>query len=131
MFYQVWSTPLITITKNSWINEIITLCGGKNIFADLMGVSPEISMDAVITANPDVIIGTQSVRNSETAGSLKQWQRWPQLAAVQAKHLLVVDPDLIERASPRVLDGMEKMCHALSFYALSNSSEPTSGSSVN
>jgi iron complex transport system substrate-binding protein len=114
VFYQVWPIPLITITKNSWINEVISVCGGQNIFADLKGIAPEVSLEAVIAANPDVIIGTRSVQNSLASEPLQQWQHWSQLAAVQSKRLFTIDPDLIERASPRVLDGVERICGFLS-----------------
>ncbi|MBV8802592.1 MAG: cobalamin-binding protein [Gammaproteobacteria bacterium] len=107
VFYQVWATPLMTITKNSWINEIITLCGGKNIFADLNGVAVEVNVEGVVVANPEVIIGTQT-------DGLKQWQAWPKIRAVHTKHIYAIDPDLIERASPRVLNGVEEVCWRLS-----------------
>lgn len=106
VFYQVWPQPLMTITKNSWINEVISFCGGKNIFADLNGVAPEINIESVIVNNPDVIIGTRQ-------DSLKQWQAWPQLTAVKTKRLLMINSDLIERASPRILNGIEEMCQSL------------------
>jgi iron complex transport system substrate-binding protein len=110
VFYQIWPKPLMTITKNSWINEVISLCGGKNIFADLRGVAPEVNIEAVIAANPDVIIGTRSADDPLARDPLKQWQQWPQLAAVQNKHLVTINPNLIERASPRILEGVEEMC---------------------
>jgi iron complex transport system substrate-binding protein len=103
VFYQVWPMPLMTVTKRSWIDEVITLCGGKNIFADLHGVAPEINIEAVLAADPDIILGTNSK-------ALQQWQAWPTLRAVQRKQVYVIHSDLIERASPRILDGVQEMC---------------------
>jgi iron complex transport system substrate-binding protein len=107
VFYQVWPQPLMTITKNSWINDAIMLCGGKNIFADLHGVAPEVNIESVITANPDVIIGVRSKQNWQ-----KIWHSWSQMIAVQKNHVFTLSPDLIERADMRVLDGAEEMCQA-------------------
>lgn len=107
VFYQVGSQPLMTITKNSWINDVITLCGGKNIFADLKGAAPVVNLESIITANPDVIIGSSSRYNLE-----KFWTKWSKMSAVQKNHFISIDPDLIERASSRLLKGADKMCQA-------------------
>jgi len=100
VFYQVWSKPLITVTKKSWINELIILCGGKNIFADLQGTAPEVNLEAVVVANPDVIIGS----------GVENWNAWPQLSAVQHHHVITLNHDLIDRAGPRILVGAENLC---------------------
>lgn len=110
VFYQTWPNPLITITKNSWINEVISLCGGKNVFAELKGVAPEVNFEAVITANPEVIIGTNSHNNWK-----KYWQPWRMIRAVRDQYLFSVNPDLIERAGPRLLDGAEEMCKLMDY----------------
>lgn len=98
VFYQVWSQPLITITKNSWINDVIELCGGKNIFADLPGVSPQVSMEAVIARQPAVIFGDPTI-----------WQQWLRLHA----RFYYLNPDLIERAGPRLIEGATVICRDL------------------
>ncbi len=108
VFYQVWPQPLMTITKASWINEVITLCGGKNIFADLIGVAPEVSVEAVIRQNPAVIIGSKSQYTWQ-----RQWDKWPELFAVKKKAVYAIDADLIARAGPRVLEGAEEMCYCI------------------
>lgn len=115
VFYQVWPQPLITITEKSWINEVISLCGGKNIFAELRGVAPEINIEAVIKANPDVIISNES-RDAWKA----KWREWPELTAVKQNDLFSLDPDLIERAGPRVLNGAEKMCKMIAVVRTRN-----------
>lgn len=114
VFYQVWQQPLITVTKASWIHDAMTLCGGKNIFANLRGAAPEVNLEAVIVANPDVILGAASKQDWKAF-----WRRWPQLNAVKKNHLFTVNPDLIERASPRILAGVREMCQALDMTVLS------------
>lgn len=94
VFYQVWPKPLMTITKTSWINEVITLCGGKNIYENLRGAAPQVSLESVIVANPDVIMGSR----------VENWQR---------KHVYQIDTNLIERAGPRLLNGVDSMCKQL------------------
>lgn len=108
VFFQVWPNPLITITKNSWIHEAISLCGGKNIFSDLKGTAPEVSLEAVLLANPDVIIGTDNNPKWQV-----HWQKWNKMHAVKNQHLFSVAADRIERASPRLLEGTEDLCNAI------------------
>ncbi len=108
VFYQVWMQPLITVSKSSWINEVISLCGGRNIFADLKGAAPAVNLEAVITANPDVIIGTDTPRDWQ-----KIWRTWKQLNAVLNNHIYSVNPDWVERAGPRILDGVASICRDL------------------
>jgi iron complex transport system substrate-binding protein len=109
VFYQVWPNPLMTITKNSWINEAISLCGGENIFANLYGVAPEVNVEAVIAANPDVIIGTDAANDG-----MRQWQAWHELNAIKNHNTYFIHADLIERAGPRILDGVLEVCQSLS-----------------
>lgn len=108
VFYQVWQQPLITVTKNSWIDDVITVCGGKNLFGDLMGASPTVNLEEVVVRDPDVIIGTKSGRDWRGF-----WQRWPGMKAVKMGNVVGVTADYVERASPRVLMGVGEVCGVL------------------
>ncbi len=108
VFYQVWPKPLVTISKASWINDVISLCGGKNIFANLKGAAPEVNLEAVLVANPEVIIGTDTKLDWE-----KMWSAWPQISAVYNQHLFAINPDWVERAGPRLLVGVDAICRDL------------------
>ena len=110
-FYQFWHQPIFTISGNHVINEVIHLCGGQNIFFDLPTLSPQISLEAVLKANPEVIIasGADALRPEW----LDNWQRWPSLSAVQAHHLYFIPPDLILRHTPRILEGAAMLCKHL------------------
>jgi len=109
VFFQIWSYPLMTISNKSWINDALKICGGKNIFADLPGVAPIVNIEAVIAQNPDVILGTTDHQWQQ------KWQSWPELTAVKNNALFSIDPDLIERASPRILLGIQGICRDLQF----------------
>lgn len=108
VFYQIWTTPVITIAKGSWINEAITFCGGKNVFESLKGAAPEITIEAVIIENPDIIIS--SIKKEEWKNT---WLAWSDLQAVKEKRLLTVHSDLIERPGPRLMDGVTELCIAM------------------
>jgi iron complex transport system substrate-binding protein len=107
VFYQVWNEPLISVGGNELINDIITLCGGENIFADL-GLAPKVSVEAVLERDPALIIASgMDIARPEW---LDDWRRWPQLQAVANERLFFIPPDLVQRHSLRVLGGALQMC---------------------
>ncbi|MBT8146082.1 MAG: cobalamin-binding protein, partial [Gammaproteobacteria bacterium] len=90
VFYQVWDSPLITAGGNELINDMITLCGGQNIFADLSLIAPKVSTESVLVRNPQVIIASgMDIARPEW---LDSWENWPQLEAVSAGHLYFIPP---------------------------------------
>ncbi len=105
VFYQIGSYSLITINRDSWINQVITLCGGRNIFANANFIAPEVSWEAVVAANPHVIIS--DVMNESWK---KHWMARPYITAVKNHLLFAVHPDIISRAGPRLLEGVEQVC---------------------
>ena len=107
-FYQVWDVPLITSGGNELINDIISLCGGQNIFADLELVAPKISEESVLVRNPEVIIA--SGMDIERPEWLDDWKMWPSVSAVEKNHLYFVPPELLQRHTPRALLGARQMC---------------------
>ncbi len=111
VFYQIWDSPLMTINGDHLINRVIELCGGHNVFEQLPVLNPTISLEAVLAQNPDAIIA--SGMDKERPEWLDDWRHWPQLAAASAQHLFYIPPDLLQRATPRLLDGAEQLCRAL------------------
>ncbi len=108
VFYQVWDSPLISAGGNELINDIIRLCGGRNIFADIALVAPKVSIEAVLQRDPEAIVA--SGMDIERPEWLDDWKRWPSLRAVAADKLFFVPPELLQRHTPRALDGAAQMC---------------------
>ena len=111
VFYQVWDQPLMTVGGGHWIDQVITLCGGENVFADLRTPTPTVSLEAVLAAAPEVILAG-GMGGKEPAW-LARWRQWPALPAVRAGHLHAIDPDWLQRAGPRLLLGARAVCGAL------------------
>jgi len=107
VFYQVWHAPMISVGGAELINDMISLCGGHNIFADLR-VGPRVDAESVINSNPDVIIASGS--DSAYPQWLNDWRRWPDINAVANNHLYAIPPDLVQRHSLRALQGVRQMC---------------------
>lgn len=111
VFYEIWHQPLMTVNGEHLISHIIRMCGGRNIFTGISTLAPAVDREAVISANPDAIIASGVAKGRPEW--LDQWRNWPQLAAVQGQHLYFIDPDLIQRHSPRLLQGARIMCEQL------------------
>ena len=103
-FYQLWYPPLTTVASGSFIQEIMTMCGAENPFADSKAPYPQLGEEAVLAANPQVIFATQH------GSDLQHWLKWPQLAAVKNKQLYLLNADWLHRLSPRIVLGIEQMC---------------------
>ncbi len=108
VFYQVWHQPLMTISGEHIISQVIGLCGGRNVFASLSTLAPKISPEAVLRKDPEVIVAGNSALNY--SGWKDDWRRWPALRAVKNDHLFYVNPDIIQRHTPRILQGAGVLC---------------------
>lgn len=111
VFYQAWDMPLMTIGGSQLISSVIRLCGGRNIFADLRAPSPMVSKEAVIAADPEVIVVASDA--GQNAEELSIWKDWPRMTAVKRGQFVVLDPATITRATKRILIGAQSLCEAL------------------
>lgn len=111
LFYQIWDKPLMTINDAHLIGEVIGLCGGVNVFGDETALAPRVSREAVLVANPEVIVAGGS--GEDNRAWLEDWRRWQGLTAVQRDNLFFIPPSLIQRHTPRILEGAERLCHHL------------------
>ena len=109
VLYQLWSTPLMTVAKNSWIQQIIGVCHGKNVFYDAASDYPQVSLENVLLTLPEVIL------QSEEEGNVKgiDWRKWTEIPAVKNQHIYQLNADLLHRATPRALLGVKAVCDAL------------------
>lgn len=107
VFYQISPQPLYTVGGRHPISDMIALCGGENVFAELEQLAPVVSLEAVLARNPQVIIA------ANPGGQLERWLRWPGLAAVTGNTLYTVDASLVSRPSTRMLQGLRQICSHL------------------
>ena len=111
VFYQVWPNPLITVTDKQIIGNVIRICGGSNIFAGLGTPTPQVGKEAVLAKNPDTIIA--SGMNEARPDWLDEWKHWTFLRAARYDNLFFIDPDIIQRHTPRILLGSRQLCEVL------------------
>jgi len=106
IFYQVSERPLFTLGAKHVINEVLALCDGVNVFDDLNTEAASVDLEAVLARDPmAIVIGGDEGSESETL-----WASYQDLRAVACDNILHVDPALLVRPTPRVLDGARKLC---------------------
>ncbi len=108
VFYQIWKAPLMTVGGPQIISDAIKLCGGENVFGHLGKMAPTVSVEAVLEADPEAIVAT-GMGDSKPEW-LHDWDKWTQLTAVKRDNLFHINPDIMQRHTPRILDGAEKLC---------------------
>lgn len=111
VFYQIWRQPLMTIGGRQIISDAIRLCGGENVFAALAAMAPTVDVEAVIAADPEAIVA--SGMGDAIPEWLADWKRWPTITAVRRDNLFSLPPELIQRHTPRILEGTERLCRDL------------------
>ena len=108
-FYQIWNAPLITVNSEHLISDVVLRCGGVNIFSGAALLTPIVSLENVVMANPDVIL----ISNSNLQSGLESWGRFPLMRAVANERIVEIPPDLIQRNTPRILEGAKMICGVL------------------
>lgn len=108
VFYQLWPQPMRTVNKDTLINQLIDVCQGQNVFSDNPTPYPQISIENVIVAQPEVIILPE--QTSEQEIPMIEWHKWPEIPAVKHDRFIGINADLTHRFSTRMLDGIEDMC---------------------
>lgn len=104
VFYQVSSRPLYTISGGHFISELVALCGGRNVFADLNELAPAVDVEAVLARRPEAIVGASG------GEAFDAWRRFETLPAVRDGNLLAVDAAHLGRASTRLDDAGRRLC---------------------
>jgi iron complex transport system substrate-binding protein len=110
-FYQIWKQPLMTVGGGQVISDVIRLCGGTNVFADLKALAPQVTVEAVLAADPAAIVA--SGMGEARPEWLDDWRQWRTLNAVKRDNLFFIPPDLIQRHTPRIVEGAEQLCRHL------------------
>lgn len=111
VFYQIWHSPMQTLNGNHIVSDVINLCGGINVFGNAPAIAPVVGIEAVLSADPQAILVSGTGMTAPTW--LSEWRTWPTLQAVRNKHVYFIPADLLQRHTPRILDGAQQVCSKL------------------
>lgn len=112
IFYQISDLNLYTVNRHHLIGEAIALCGGDNIFADSIIKVPQVSIEAVIAASPDLIVFSSGANRDDDSWT-SRWRPFNTVPAVANGHLYSLPAAIITRPSFRMVTGIEKLCELM------------------
>jgi ABC-type Fe3+-hydroxamate transport system substrate-binding protein len=108
VFWHVWDDPLITIGGGSYMTELVAIAGGRNVYAELPDVSPQVSREDVLRRDPDVVIA-----GPQGAKRIAADVAWRPLRAVRDGRVVVVDTNLVGRPSVRLGEAARSLARLL------------------
>ena len=104
--------PLTIVAGKSFINQMIIDAGGKNVFDYLTERYAEVTPQAILQANPEVVI-IPSSNDKEFQNLINQYPNLANLKAVADHRVYAMDPNLVFRPGPRVIEGAVVMANIL------------------
>jgi iron complex transport system substrate-binding protein len=111
VYLEISEQPLMTVGRSSFINEIVERAGGVNVFADIDKEYPVVSQEQVIARNPDVVFILHPVSDHTEFGKRLGWH---DINAVKNGQVFDdVNPDIVLRSGPRVVDAVEAIARRL------------------
>jgi iron complex transport system substrate-binding protein len=108
---EIDQEPLITVGRSSIQGDLIQRAGGENVANSIDQRYPVFSLEKVLMAQPDIILFTGMAEATTLAARKKYWRTWDMLPAVKADRLFWINPDLVDRPGPRLVDGLELLAN--------------------
>jgi iron complex transport system substrate-binding protein len=107
VFFQVGLDPIVTVGRNTFIDELVGIAGGASISSGDRTRYPRYSVEEVLARKPDIIVISTMERAKDPSAVAEIWRRWREIPAVANGRIHPLDPDLIARPSPRIIDALE------------------------
>jgi len=111
VFYQISQRPLMTLSGRHFVSDALTLCGGRNVFANAPIIAPEVDAEAVLAADPQVIIAARSDPADKSWQDF--WLRFGNVRAVRDGNLMAIRGEEMHRHGPRAIASTARLCELL------------------
>ena len=113
VFIQIADAPIVTVGKGSFADDLIRLAGGENIAGKEKEVYPRFGMEEILKRSPEVIVISSMNPKGDYQKILQEWNRWKTIPAVKNGRIHLIDSDLLDLPSPRIIDGLEELARVL------------------
>jgi iron complex transport system substrate-binding protein len=113
VFVQIGDAPIVTVGKGSFADDLLRLAGGENIAGKEKEVYPRFGMEEILKRSPEVIVISSMNPKGDYQKILQEWTRWKTIPAVKNGRIYLIDSDLLDRPSPRIIDGLEELARVL------------------
>ncbi|HMK52476.1 MAG TPA: cobalamin-binding protein [Thermodesulfobacteriota bacterium] len=109
VFFQLGDAPMVTVGKGTLANDLIRLAGGRSISENEPTSYPVYSIETVLLKAPEIIIMTSMDSKKNTPQLIKKWESWKSIPAVRMSMIYVIDSNLVDRPTPRIVEGLEAL----------------------
>ena len=109
VFLQIGEAPIVTAGRGSFADDLIRLSGGENVAGDEKKLYPRFGMEEIIKRAPEIVLISTHNPKADYQKILHDWSKWETIVAVKNGRIYLIDSDLIDRPSPRIIDGLEEM----------------------
>jgi iron complex transport system substrate-binding protein len=113
VFIQIGDAPVVTVGKGSFADDLIRLAGGENVAGKEKEVYPRFGMEEILKRAPEVIVISSMNPKADYQKTFQEWARWKTIPAVKNGRIHLIDSDLLDRPSPRIVDGLEELARVL------------------
>lgn len=109
VFLQIGEAPVVTVGRGSFGDDLIRLSGGENIAGKEKEMYPRLGMEEILKRSPEVILVSSMNPGGDYERIMRAWERWEMIPAAKEGRIHLIDSDLIDRPSPRIIEGLEEM----------------------
>jgi len=113
VFFQIGTGPALTAGKGTLADDLIRLSGGRSISEDEPPGYPLYSIETILSKAPEMIIMTSMEGKKDYSNLVEKWRNWKSIPAVKRNAIHVVDSNLVDRPTPRVIEGLEVMARII------------------
>ena len=113
IYYEIWHSPLMSVGQGTWIDELIELAGGRNIFSDSSDPYPIINSELVIERDPEVIFIKIGYMGGVAKDDIVRRPGWDKISAVKNGRIYGIEENILIRPGPRIVDGLEALAMAI------------------
>ncbi len=113
VFMQINIRPIMSVNRETLHHDVIRLAGGVNVTADYRAHYPRLGLEQVLALQPEVILISSMERGGAFEKARRAWLQWESIPAVREDRVHLVESDLIDRPSPRVIHGLEVVADLL------------------
>jgi ABC-type Fe3+-hydroxamate transport system substrate-binding protein len=113
VFCPIWRNPYMTVNRDTYVHDMLTLCGGDNVFADWPERYPRVSLEEVATALPEVILLPDEPYRFRKVHA-RDFEPYVEVPAVRDGRIHLVDGKLLSWYGPRIGQALERLPALLS-----------------
>jgi ABC-type Fe3+-hydroxamate transport system substrate-binding protein len=113
VFCAIWRGPYMTVNRDTYVHDMLETCGGENVFADQPARYPTVTLDAVRSAAPDVILLPDEPFRFRAAHRA-DFVPLTDVPAVRAGRIHLVDGKLLSWYGPRIAEALARLPALLS-----------------